>query len=69
MDDVNQFKTPPSSSFQYVPFSCMSASVYGDDSSNDDIPNKAKVDSYCCISSGEVFDLLPSPKCMDIKHI
>ncbi|XP_056849810.1 uncharacterized protein LOC108824318 isoform X2 [Raphanus sativus] len=54
MDDVNQFKTPPSSSFQYVPFSCMSASVYGDDSSNDDIPNKAKVDSYCCISSGEV---------------
>nr|XP_018453226.1 PREDICTED: uncharacterized protein LOC108824318 isoform X2 [Raphanus sativus]XP_018453245.1 PREDICTED: uncharacterized protein LOC108824333 isoform X2 [Raphanus sativus] len=57
MDDVNQFKTPPSSSFQYVPFSCMSASVYGDDSSNDDIPNKAKVDSYCCISSGLKMDV------------
>ncbi|KAL0701563.1 hypothetical protein Bca4012_057685 [Brassica carinata] len=49
MDDVNQFKTPP-----YAPSSGMSASVYGDDLSNDDIPNKANVDSCYCISSGEV---------------
>ena len=51
MDDVNQLKTP-SSSFPYTPFS---GTVYGDDLSNDDIPNKVNLDSYCCISSGEVF--------------
>ncbi|XP_013590047.1 PREDICTED: chaperone protein DnaJ isoform X1 [Brassica oleracea var. oleracea] len=50
MDDVNQLKTP-SSSFPYTPFS---GTVYGDDLSNDDIPNKVNLDSYCCISSGEV---------------
>ncbi|KAJ0241037.1 J domain-containing protein [Hirschfeldia incana] len=49
MDDVNQFKTP--SSFPYAPFS---GTLYGDDLSNDDTPNKVNLDSYCCISSGEV---------------
>ncbi|KAJ0241038.1 J domain-containing protein [Hirschfeldia incana] len=48
MDDVNQFKTP--SSFPYAPFS---GTLYGDDLSNDDTPNKVNLDSYCCISSGE----------------